>query len=85
MKTATALLGSLLWLEMVRPGVARAGGRRGLEAGRLLALSLSHRCRSEDRPLPAVREHAKGHVRDLRLVPSGDEVQARVSGCGSGP
>lgn len=42
-------------------------------------------CRSEDWPLPAGREHAKRHLRDLRLVPSGNKAQARVCGCGLGP
>lgn len=63
MRTATALLGSLLWLEMVRPGAARAGSRGGAGAGRFLALSLSPSpCRSEDWPLPAGGERTEGHL-----------------------
>lgn len=61
-QTVTVLLGSLLWLEMVRPGIARAGSKVGNGARRLRALSLSQSCRSEDWTLPAGGEHAKGHL-----------------------
>lgn len=61
-RTVTALLGSQLWLETVRPGIARVGSKVGDGSGRLLALSPSLSCRSEDWPLPAGGEHAKGHL-----------------------
>lgn len=60
------------------------GSKAGAGARRLLASFLPQSCRSEDWPLPSGGGQAKRHLRDLRLVPSGDKVQASVSGCGLG-
>lgn len=61
-RIAIVFLGSLLWLEMVRFGVVRVGGKKGFGVWRFLVLFSFYFFRSEDWSLFAGWENVKGYL-----------------------